>query len=247
MRELSPVIVALDQDQVDKKRRYSLTEKLKTFNVPAVAGMHIPVDLMWTVDGIPVLFDIKKVSDFIASYCDGRIFKQVTAMQNSGCAYFGFLIEDDESQDPHMVGGLHGWQWDAFDDAVLDVQIYSGAKIVRSPGEQWTPRRVAALWRWSGKDRTSSWMAPVPIEANNDWTHNPPVIFYDETFRSQVGLIMHLPGMGLVTANDLREKHKFMEILGITEEGLASAKQLWLSTKGIGTKKVNAWEHYIRS
>ncbi len=253
MRDCSPIIVAQDQDQVDKKRRYSLTTELAAFNVPSYPGLHIPVDLFWTVDGKPVEFDIKKVSDFIASYQDGRIYKQINAMKEAGCAYYGFLIEEerddeDEYTSPTMVGGLkHGWDWDSFDAAVLDVQIYGGCVIARSPGERYTPRRVAALWRWSGKDRTSAWAAPVPIEATNDFTRSPHIIFYDETYRSQVGTLMHLPGMGLVTANDLKEKHTFMELLGITEDGLAAAKAIWESTKGIGPKKMQAWLDWIHA
>jgi ERCC4-type nuclease len=245
MRELSPVIVAQDQDHIDKKRRYSLVTELKKFNVPSNTSTSIAVDLFWTVDGDVCMFDIKKTKDFIDSYTDGRIYKQITAMKEANAKYWGFLIEDEDDTNPNFVGGKHGWSWDAFDDAVYDVQVFGGANIVRSPGEKYTPRRVAALWRWTGKDRASGWAAPVPEEATSDFKRG--IIFFDESYRSQVGTLMHLPGCGLITANDLREQYSFMELLGITEEGLERAQELWAAVRGVGKKKVEAWLRFIRA
>lgn len=93
---------------------------------------------------------------------------------------------------------------------------------------------------------------PAPMEAYNDFQekdeeHPHGRIFYDETFRQQVGALMHLPGMGLKTAYDLRETHSFMTLLGVTEKGLEEAKRTWAQSKGIGKKKIQAWENWIKT
>jgi len=152
-RALEPIRVAANEDA--KRRRFDgerLVHALQSLNVPAVPALHLPIDVMWTVDGQPVAADIKKPKDFIDSYMDGRLHDQITAMQNMACKFFFLLIEGDPwSEDGgHSVGGLHGWQWDAFDDAMFDVQLYGGVKIARSPSSDRTPRRLAALWRWTG-------------------------------------------------------------------------------------------------
>ena len=248
VKDLSPIMVAQDQDQVDKKRRYSLVKELSGFNVPAMSAMHIPVDLMWTVDGQTVMGEIKKTKDFMASYLDGRFYKQIVAMQSAGCIFYFVLIEHDMDEDENYVGGQHGWTYDQFDNAILDLEVYGGIKVVNSPSEHCTPRRIAAVWRYTGKDNNSAWQAPVPLEAHADLTRkDKPIIFFDETYRSHVGMVMHLPGAGLVTANDLNEQYTLMQILGITEEGLADAKARWLALRGIGEKKAKAWEEYLRA
>ena len=153
MRDLSPIQIAANEEA--KRRKYDgakLAHDLGLLNVPAVPAIHLPIDVMWTCDGEICAGDLKTVPDFIASYMDGRLHDQVTAMQAMNCRFMFILIEGDAwSEDGgHTVGDprYSSWTWDQFDDAVFDLQLYGGVKIVRSPSKDRTARRLAALWKW---------------------------------------------------------------------------------------------------
>ena len=247
MRELGPITIAEDQDRRSTKDfGTSLVERLKRENVPAVTSKYLAFDVFWTIDDSCAAGDLKKVQDFIDSYTDGRLHKQIGAMTDMKSKFPFLCIEGQWSRDGHIVGdNKHGWTWDGFDNALADVQLFGGVKLIHSYSPESTVKRLADLWRWTGKDKAASWHSPVPVEAYSDYKQG--VIFYDETFRNQVGTIMHWPGCGLVTANTLRENFSFMDVFGITEEGLTEAIKRWKSIKGIGPKSVAAWEAFIRA
>jgi hypothetical protein len=242
--DISPVFVAADQER--ESRHTNLVEQLSRYNVPALQALHQPVDLLWVVDGRPVFGELKTPVDLIASYQDGRLHNQVMAMLEVSPLLAFVCIEGSWSDDGDMVGGEHGWAWDAFDNAVLRLQM-DGIKIIHSPstGEK-TVRRIAALWKWTRDsiDKVGSYHSPTAIEAFNVPDKN--IWFYDATVRSHAGMLMHLPDCGIVTAHALRDAHPLMDILGITEEGLARAKRIWVTTKGIGKKTIAKWEEYLR-
>jgi hypothetical protein len=146
----------------------------------------------------------------------------------------------------------HPWTWDQFDNAVLDLEHFGGVRIIESYDPSLTASRLASVYRWTNKSEFSSWHDPVKIEAYNNFKHRDPehpqgIVFFDETFRAQVGTLMHLPGCGLVTANMMRENFSFMDALGITEEGLIAAQERWGSLKGIGPKSIKAWRGFIQA
>ena len=96
VRDLSPIMIASNEDA--KRRRLdgeSLVKAISSLNVPSVPALHLPIDVMWTVDGQPVACDIKTPADFIASYMDGRLHDQITAMQSMECKWFFLLLEGD--------------------------------------------------------------------------------------------------------------------------------------------------------
>jgi len=186
VRDLSPIMIAANEERKRKKfDGQKIADALKAYNVPAMPSIHQPIDILWYVDGQCVAADCKTVEDFIASYQDGRLHDQITAMQNMQCKFFFLLIEGDPwSEDGGFnVGGSHGWTWDAFDDAIFDVQVYGGVQIVRSPSKEQTPRRLAALWRWTGKDEAASWHSPVPLIPSSDYSPGG-VTFFDKGYRT---------------------------------------------------------------
>ena len=147
MRDLSPVMIASNEER--KRQKFDgikIANALKAYNVPALPSDKQPIDVLWYVDGQCVAADCKTVGDFISSYIDGRLHQQITAMQEMDCKFYFLLIEGDPWSEDHgvTVGGIHGWTWDGFDDAMLDVQLYGGVKIVRSPSKEQTARRIAA-------------------------------------------------------------------------------------------------------
>ena len=96
MRDLSPIQIAANEEA--KRRKYDgakLAHDLGLLNVPAVPAIHLPIDVMWTCDGEICAGDLKTVPDFIASYMDGRLHDQVTAMQAMNCRFMFILIEGD--------------------------------------------------------------------------------------------------------------------------------------------------------
>ena len=128
-----------------------------------------------------------------------------------------------------------------FDDAMFDVQVYGGVQIVRSPGKANTPRRLAALWRWSGKDEAASWQSPIPIVPSSDFTTKPPIIFFDEKFR-RCGTLMHIDGWGVKYANQALENIDFHELLCVDPERVSSTREKLKALKGFGPKRIQAWE-----
>ena len=123
MRNLGPLKIAANEEMKRKKfDGVRLAQELGTLNVPAVSSLHQPIDVFWTCDDEVCAGDLKTVEDFIASYLDGRLHDQVTAMQSMGCRFAFILIEGDSwSQDGgHTVGDprYNTWTWDQFDVAI---------------------------------------------------------------------------------------------------------------------------------
>lgn len=212
-------------------------------------ALHQLIDILWTCDGEVCAGDLKTVEDFIASYTDGRLHAQVTAMQQMACRFAFILIEGDawSADGGHTVGDprFNSWTWDQFDDAVFDLQLYGGVKIVRSPSKDRTARRLAALWRWSAKDEAASWHSPVPIRPASDFNDPTGVIFYDDRYRNRVGALMHIDGWGVKLADQVLGNLSFAEAVGATPEGLAAAEARLAQIKGMGPKKLKAWKEFI--
>jgi ERCC4-type nuclease len=238
LADCSPIIVAEDQD----RRHDHFAQQLQHFNAPAVPGKYTKVDINWTVNGQPVMFDVKTPLDFVQSHQDERLHNQMRAMKEANCLVMGIYLVGDWNE-------YCGRDEDTFDNMLARIQ-HDGADIIRVRSPEHAARRLASFWRYTRDslfDKEGSYHIPERIIPSNDMTRDPPLIFWDSTFRSQVGMLMHLPNCGAVTANTLREQHPLMQCLGITEEGLETAKGLWLATKGIGKKTAEQWETYIRS
>ena len=165
-------------------------------------------------------------------------------MVTAGSVLYGFIIELPEKNTLLVGNDNHTWPFEGYDDALLSIQK-AGAKILHALHDR-VDKRIAMLYNYSAKEEDSGWTHPVPIIPASDFRPGG-IVFVDRTFRSHVGEIMHWPGMGVKTANQLLEDYTFMEVTGRTEEGLENAKKLWIAQKGVGKTLVQNWEDYIRA
>lgn len=228
-----PIVIAKDEE-----RHNGLIERLKLYDVLGVPG-GIPVDYAWAAHGVPIMGDNKTPQDLIASALDGRLHNQIQAMKEAKALGF-ILVEGEWSQDGgHTVGDVtHGWTWDQFDNLLFSLQT-EGILVAHVVAEALTPKRLASLYTWTTKDRRGSWHTPVPLLP-------PAQDFFDKEYRKRVGMMMSLPSMGADRASKLVHGYGLMGALGITEEGLATAKKRWLEQKGIGSKLADTWEAWLR-
>ena len=231
VRELSRVLVEVHEDaKRTHKVRRDLVEKLERTGVPVTRSEQpLPVDIIWTVDGQPCMFDIKTPADVIASVADGRLHSQLAAMEAKGCLLHGFIIEGKDSEDGVTVGyGSHAWPVERYDNLLLSVQC-EGAKVVRSTSPARTARRIAELYRYSGKADRGSWRAPMKPH----YTHNR--MYGDEAFRRAVeGLMSLFPGCGEQRANDLLDRLTVREVL-------SDSGERWITVPGVGPKLCAVW------
>lgn len=246
VRTLSRILVEAHEDQhvvnpAQLQRRH-LVEAMEKLGLPVTrCDTALPVDLMWSVDGEPCMWDLKTPHDFIASAEDGRLHKQLKAMEDRGCTLYGFIIEGAPSTDGITVGyGTHAWAVERFDNLVLSIQC-EGAKVVRSEGQERTPTRLASLYRWSGKVERASWRRPVkPSYSMNK-------LYGDDRLRNTVEFFMGMfPRIGEDKVMALLDKWTVADLLGATDEGIAAAREKWLAERGIGRTLADAWEARLR-
>lgn len=247
VRTLSNILVETHEDQhhVDRAalQRRNLVDAMEKLGVPVTRSVApLPVDLMWSIDGEPSMWDLKTAHDFIASAEDGRLHKQLKAMEDRGCSLYGFIIEDEVSHDGVTVGyGTHAWTIERFDNLIVSLEC-EGAKVARSwGGNARTPARIAALYRWSAKVERASWRRPVrPSYSLNR-------LYGDDRLRNTVEFFMAMfPRVGEEKVMALLDKYTVAELLGSTEEGIASARGKWMAEKGIGRTLADTWESRLR-
>ena len=242
-RALSTIAIDANEDQkpVVGDTRRNLVQQLVTLGAPATRVPSMPIDVAWSSGGQPCMFDLKTPEDFIASSQDGRLHYQMESMQRADCMVYGFVIEGRWGNDGVTIGhGPHAWSWNRFDDLVLSVQC-EGACIVHVADAARTASRLYDLYKWTGKAAHGSWHRPAK---------SSPVLrekYADRSYRKHVESLMNLlPDMGEKRANMLLDTYAFMDILGITEDGLAEAAVRWQAVRGIGPKVVGVWDSYLR-
>lgn len=241
-----PIVVA--KDGFGGTRNAELVEELKTkHGVEAILG-DIPIDLMWTtIDGKPVMGDLKKPADLIASALDGRLHNQTSIMHGPDTYGFILLEADGVGYDSgRMVGNKYKhWTWEQFDGLLQSLQE-EGIIVVRSANERLTGKRIAYLYRRLNDLSRGSWHKPVPILP-------PAVDFLDVAYREKVGFLMHVGrdgkggrGMGQVNAERLLQEFGLMGTLGITNETLEEALTRWKNVKGVGPKSIIQWKKWLQ-
>lgn len=238
-RTLSKILVEVHEDKHvvdhDAKARRHLVAQLEKLGVPVErCEAPLPVDLMWTVDGEPTMWDLKTPQDMIASAEDGRLHKQMQSMEERGCVLYGFGVEGDVSGDGVTVGyGTHAWAVERFDNLLLSLQA-EGAKIVRVYDASRTASRLAALYRWTGKADRASWRKPkAPSYSLNR-------LYGDRDYRAAVEALMALfPGCGEERAVALLSRYTMQELLG---EG---AEKRWKEVRGVGPLLTTKWARVL--
>ena len=233
-RALSPISIEAHQDSDT-----DLVRRLKGIGVPAQRVNGIPVDVVWSIDGKPAMFDLKTASDLIAAVADGRLTEQMKNMQ-AASEYFGFIMEGEWSRDGVTVGyGQHAWAYERFDNLIVSLQE-EGAIIAHASSQGRTAARLASLYRRSGKTNRGSWKRVKPTPTVTEPHH-------DETWTDQVRMLMCLYRCGEDKANALLDRYSLREILGITDEGLEAAVERWGGVKGIGKGLTSAWEGMLKA
>lgn len=244
-RDLSSILVVSGEDQkvVDHvtNRRRELVAQLQLLGAAANRIGTMAVDVAWAAAGRPCMWDLKTPEDFMASAQDGRLHYQMEAMRKADPLLFGFVIEGSWGADGVVIGyGPHAWSWERFDNLVLSVQC-EGAKIIHSSSPTNSARRLFSLYQWTGKTETGSWHAPSkPAPVLHDR-------YTDLDYRKHVEALMANPGLGEKRANDLLDRYSYMDILGITEDGLRTALHRWEGVPGIGKKIVAQTEQFLRA
>lgn len=244
-RQLSTILVDAGQDaqSARNQRRLgrtseTLVRQLAAVGLQASVVAKLPVDIVWVSGGKQCMFDLKTAEDMIAAVDDGRLFRQMQAMRERDCLIYGFILEDNLTEDGITVGyGTHSWSFERFDNLLASLQA-EGAMIVRSASQERTPQRLLQLYKWSGKEEHGSWQRPAPHRTlNNRYT--------DRIWRAHVEMLMGLPGLGENKANALLDRFSLMDILGVSPEGLAAAQARWLQIPGIGKKLAAGWATFI--
>ena len=245
MPTVSPLMIASDQERVVLKvHGFSLIKSLTALNVPCITADNLPVDYVWIIDGRSYMGDNKKVPDLIGSSESGHLHKQVTSMESAVDRFI--LLEGEWTWDNgYNVGNAdHSWSWEAFDSLLESLQE-EGIKIVHSFSATRTPYRLKALYNRSQKENRGSWHEPVKSRPSNDPKND--IWFYDARYRNQIGALITLfDDCGVPTADKMRGQYSFMDLLGITEEGLQRAKDIWTTIPRVGKKKIEMWEEAIR-
>lgn len=173
---------------------------LAALGVPAVVGTLPYGDFRWVVepddpDGKwwAVVVERKSIKDFVSSQQDGRLAGYVDATGGDSPPdnqIRALLLEGDTEAG---FSGFRGRDWSAeqIEALLFDVQML-GIVVLRSPSVRSTPNRLAAFWRWSGKDSHTALLRPSLPGISDDYI-NPEE-------KAKVRALMCLPGWGEVLA-----------------------------------------------
>lgn len=225
-------ILSRMQIEAHEDSKAALVTRLERLGCPVERANALPVDVLWTVDGACAMFDLKKPQDLIASVEDGRLGRQVDAMLERKCFFWGFVIEGAASHDGITVGyGTHAWEVERYDNLLVSLQC-EGATIVHSESAGRTASRLFGLYRWSGKSNRGSWrrvVRPAPAMGR---------MYGDKAYRQHVESLMSWPSMGETRANALLDKYTYREVL-------TGGVELWSSVAGVGKGLAAKWEEFL--
>lgn len=208
-----------------------MVEQLLRQNIKALTGP-LPVDYGWAANGKSVLGENKTALDLIASASDGRLHRQMESLKKADLGFI--MLEGGLSVDGYTVGS---WTYEAFDDLLMSLQC-EGVVVVHSPYASATARRLAALYRWTQKEKHGSWHEPIAFL--------PPLEdIGDDDYRSRIGMLMHLPKCGPNKATKLVREFGLAGALNFTPEQVAEAQRRWVTIPGIGDKLAETWGAWL--
>lgn len=104
----------------------------------------------------------KSVKDLVASVDDGRLarfIEETGATDPPKTQVRALLVEGDVEQGLDAVRG-RDWTAEQIEALLFDAQLL-GVLVLHSPSVSATPKRIANLWRWSGKDEHKAFVRPV--------------------------------------------------------------------------------------
>lgn len=175
-------------------------EALSRLKVPATVGTLPYGDFRWVVEPDDetqswwsVVVERKSTKDLVSSVQDGRLAGYVDATGGDSPPnnqIRALLVEGDIEAG---VYGFRGRDWSAeqIEALLFDVQML-GIVVLRSPSVRSTPHRLAAFWKWSGKDSHTALLKPALPGISDD--------YLDKEEKAKVRILMCLPGWGEVLA-----------------------------------------------
>lgn len=184
---------------------------LQTLGVSACVGRLPYGDFRWVVEPEDqagewwsVVVERKSTKDLVASVQDGRLAAFVDATGGAeppNHQIRAVLVEGD------IEAGVYGfrgrdWSPEHLEALLFDVQML-GIVTLRSPSVRTTPARIAAFWRWSGKDSHTALLRPSLPGISDD--------YLDPNEKAAVRILMCLPGWGEVLARRAIKEFKCPE------------------------------------
>lgn len=169
---------------------------LKKLDVPAVVGRLPYGDFHWVVEPEDptgqwwsIVVERKSLRDLVASVQDGRLAGYIDATGGNSpppTQIRALLLEGDME---NGVPGYRGRDWsvEQLSALLFDVQLL-GVVTLTSPSASQTPNRIAAFWKWSGKDAHTALLRPALPGISDD--------YLDPETKAQVRILMCLPGWG---------------------------------------------------
>lgn len=209
-------------DQQEKKPTpEQRKEQLKALGVPSRIE-HLDVgDYQWVAtntNGWTVwTCERKSVKDFIASAEDGRLQRLMDYKTQQGVRVL--LLEGDQFQ---FYQGATEWGPHKIDGMLLSLEL-EGIVVVRSRAEADTSDRLAALWRYSGRDHPTLHKPYKPV---------PSASYLLPEERDMVRTLMCLPGWGEVKARRALEEFGSVEM--VLAKLLVGVPKDFKDVKGVG-------------
>lgn len=227
--ELSTILVDSKEDQKVVNRftgqRRELVADLRARGFNAEPKSNLPVDLMWSAGGRSVMFDLATPDDMMHKSIDGRLRTQSDAMKARDCLLWGFLIEGGWGGDGITVGyGRHAWAAERLDNLIVSLQ-QEGATIAHSTRPSRSPVRIGALWTWSGAEEHGRWHRVKPMAHVDNRVR-------DKLLRSQMEMLMCLPGLGQERAHKALQMYPLQDLLDMRDGDAFVAR--WSSVPKVG-------------
>lgn len=224
----------------DREQKPTAAEQvagLKKLGVPASVGRLAVGDFAWTVEGPATIFGVvverKSIADFLSSVPPNdrlhRFIEETGGITPPPNQVRAVLLEGNQFELPGY--GERRWTPEMLDDALVSLQTL-GVMVLRSENQRETAARLAAFWKWTGKDEHRTFLAPVLPTLSK--------LYFDKEQMAAVRMVMALPGFGEGRAYDvLSDKGSVQAVL----EALASGENM--AVKGIGKGLVEKGRSFL--
>ena len=202
---------------------------------------HLDVgDFRWTIEDVEarkyhnVIVERKSIADFLASVPpDDRLTQfiektgNLTPPENQIRA---LLLEGDQFQLRNY--GTRNWTPETLDDMLVSLQFH-GLVILHSADWTQTPARLAAFWRWTGRDDHRTFLTPtLPVTQQ---------LYFDREQKDAVRMLMCMPGWGEAKSySALAEFGSLNKVLDALDD-----EKSMLRVKGVGRGLVQKGRSFL--